>query len=106
MVVNHDESQMKINSGNNKIGLMNVMVMCCSISTMGGKRVDFMPALSNLPRKTALNIYAGLRLDELDFPVFCRGPNAWKYVVFGHDSASANILCNRYLAAELDSFPR
>ena len=51
LVVNRDETQTKLNSGNNKIGMVNIMVRCCSINTLGGKRSDFMPVLPKLPQK-------------------------------------------------------
>ena len=53
-----------------------------------------------------MDIFAGLQLGSLEIPRLCKDPNAWRYTVIGHDSASANILCNRYLAAELDIYPR
>ena len=48
LVINHDETEMKLNSGNNKIGIMNIMVRTCSINSFDGKRSDFMPVLSKL----------------------------------------------------------
>ena len=53
-----------------------------------------------------LNISEGLQIDQLDIPRLCRDANAWRYIVIGHDSASANIPRNRYIATELDIFPR
>ena len=53
-----------------------------------------------------MDIFDGLQLGSLEIPRLCKDPNAWRYTVIGHDSASANILCNRYLAAELDIYPR
>ena len=50
-------------------------------------------------------IFDGLQIDQLHLPRLRRGPEAWKYVVIGHDSAIADIPCNRYVDAGMDIFP-
>ena len=54
VVINHGETEMKLNSGNSKIGIVNIMVRTCSINSLDGKRSDFMPVLSKLPGGKAL----------------------------------------------------
>ena len=104
MSIRHDETTMKVCTGMNIVKDICGNVRCLKLHFENGDEREFAPVLSHLASKTALNLFSGLHVDELQIPKLCAEKGDWEFIFLTQDSASPNVSASKYFVSELRVF--
>ena len=81
LIMNHDETSMRLCIGPNEMQILSISVRCLTIYTEGGDDIEMVPALSRLGEKTALGILGGAKLNDLELEKFAPDNGRWKFLL-------------------------